>query len=286
MGLMLMSTPSRLSASSLSDTPPSVNPTNSQATKIVHFVRHGEGYHNIGHDELEDSPLTQRGWADAQALHAHLDALNALGRPLPIDVGVDVALFLSSHSPQLVVVSPLTRTLETASAAFGGGCLEQKDPTATSSGSVTSGDTASSITDTTDATDTTDTTDALLMHAQTHIPGRRAAHAAIAAVPGRPFIALEDVRERMSTHRCDRRRTRDDAAARFPGVDFSHITSNDDVLWGQRHAQTVGVDPQGGRYAVAEAPAAVAARGARALQWLMARCVSNMSSLSVCAATM
>lgn len=83
-GLMLVS--SNSTAGSASDPSPDITCAASPATKIVHFVRHGEGYHNIGHDELEDSPLTQRGWADAHALHAHLDALEALGRPMSIDV--------------------------------------------------------------------------------------------------------------------------------------------------------------------------------------------------------
>jgi broad specificity phosphatase PhoE len=54
--------------------------------QVVHFVRHGEGFHNVGFDELEDSPLTHKGWADAEALRAHLDTLEATGNPLQCEV--------------------------------------------------------------------------------------------------------------------------------------------------------------------------------------------------------
>ena len=198
-----------------------------------------------------------------------------------------VICVVSTHvcHPQLLVVSPLTRTLETASGAFGGGPLHSTHPPSTSKHSTAPSSESSSSEDAASYTSSSSSTEdgaledsrpvvdtpSLLMHAQAHVPGRRAAHDAITAVPGRSFLALEDVRERMSTHRCDRRQPRSRAAVHFPGVDFSHIATDDDVLWGQRHAQVVGVNPQGGRYGVAEAPAAVAARGVRVLQWLMAR---------------
>ena len=66
---------------------------------------------------------------------------------------------------QVVVSSPLTRALETAVGAFGGGRWPGR-------GSV-------------------------LMHEQTAIPGVRAAHDTVASVAGLPFIAFEGCRERL-----------------------------------------------------------------------------------------
>ena len=59
----------------------------------------------------------------------------------------------------------MTRALETAAAAFGGGKWQGRG--------------------------------SLLMHEQTAIPGVRAAHEPIAALAGLPFIAFEGCRERL-----------------------------------------------------------------------------------------
>ena len=67
--------------------------------------------------------------------------------------------------PQVVVASPLTRALETAAGAFGGGKWQGR-------GSV-------------------------LMLEQSAIPGVRAAHSAVGAVAGLPFVAFEGCRERL-----------------------------------------------------------------------------------------
>ena len=66
---------------------------------------------------------------------------------------------------QLVVSSPLTRALETAVGAFGGGKWQGR-------GSI-------------------------LMMDQTAIPGIRAGHDTVASVAGLPFIAFEGCRERL-----------------------------------------------------------------------------------------
>lgn len=67
-------------------------------TKIIHFIRHGEGFHNVGISNL-DSKLTIKGWAQAHALGRHVQR--------------------RVHRVQLVVSSPLFRALETAVGAFG-----------------------------------------------------------------------------------------------------------------------------------------------------------------------
>lgn len=53
------------------------------ATQTVHFIRHGEGFHNIGFDANVDAHLTPFGWTQAHALHHHLQTLQ---RPPDIQV--------------------------------------------------------------------------------------------------------------------------------------------------------------------------------------------------------
>ncbi|KAL0044729.1 hypothetical protein WJX82_007205 [Trebouxia sp. C0006] len=60
-----------------------------RCAKTVHFIRHGEGFHNIGFDGNEDAHLTPFGWSQAHGLHDHIQSL-------PTALGV-----------QLIVVSPL-----------------------------------------------------------------------------------------------------------------------------------------------------------------------------------
>ena len=69
-------------------------------TKTIHFIRHGEGFHNIGIGNM-DARLTRKGWTQAHSLHTHAERHAAIA-------GI-----------QLVVTSPLTRALETAAGAFG-----------------------------------------------------------------------------------------------------------------------------------------------------------------------
>ena len=42
--------------------------------QVVHFVRHGEGFHNIGIVN-EDAHLTEAGWRQADALKKHIAGL-------------------------------------------------------------------------------------------------------------------------------------------------------------------------------------------------------------------
>ena len=42
--------------------------------QVVHFVRHGEGFHNIGIVN-EDAHLTEAGWRQAEALNKHIQQL-------------------------------------------------------------------------------------------------------------------------------------------------------------------------------------------------------------------
>lgn len=278
--------------------------------KVVHFVRHGEGYHNIGHDELLDSPLTSRGWADAEGLRAHLETLKVMGHPLELEA---------------VFVSPLTRALETACGAFGGRLLTEdeearlllNDVGECSSGSLSSYASASSnraqsssngngsgdggsrssgsglgggvgaavvVKGNGNGNGSGDVGEEgeegpsdLLMRSQTHNPGKRSAHDAIAAVPGLPFIAVEEFRERMSNHECDKRRPLSLIKPQFPGVDFSLIKHDEDIVWDKRHTQSVNEGARGSRYLVGEKSPAVMLRGTRFIEWLLRRPENNVA---------
>jgi len=84
-----------------------------EKSKLVHFVRHAEGLHNAAHrdreeefwktlfnsDEMWDAPLTKEGEAQCAGLEEVI-----------LSEGIDV---------DLIVVSPLTRTLQTAQLSFG-----------------------------------------------------------------------------------------------------------------------------------------------------------------------
>jgi hypothetical protein len=70
-------------------------------TKVIHFIRHGEGFHNVGYSNNLDAQLTERGWDQAHALGRHMYSQ------------------APTSGVQLVVVSPLVRALETAAGVFG-----------------------------------------------------------------------------------------------------------------------------------------------------------------------
>ncbi|KAL3135524.1 hypothetical protein ABBQ38_006004 [Trebouxia sp. C0009 RCD-2024] len=195
-----------------------------RCSKTVHFIRHGEGFHNIGFDANVDAHLTQFGWTQAHALNHHLQTL---GRPPDI---------------QLLVVSPLVRTLETATGAFGKGLPQ--DPST------------------------------VMMTALAERPDWQSEHAAV-ALPGVPVIAHEGCRERVSWSKCDSRRSLSETKAQFPGVDFSLIQSEEDTMWPEftqaAHRSTFG-----------EPDTHVTERGINFLRWLMDRDESRIAVVSHC----
>ncbi|XP_031377758.1 phosphoglycerate mutase-like protein [Punica granatum] len=90
-----------------------------QNCKIVHWVRHAEGIHNVesekNHDALLssvllDAQLSPRGWQQVNDLHKHVRDSGLLKR---ID---------------LVVTSPLSRTMQTATGVFGQSDESEKLP--------------------------------------------------------------------------------------------------------------------------------------------------------------
>lgn len=162
-------------------------------TKVIHLIRHGQGFHNVaGHKDAaqylsydwEDAHLTEYGWQQAEALHTHI-------ANLPERLNVD-----------LVVSSPLTRTLETAIGVFA-----NEDWTSKSQGKT-------------------------LMSEQKGVEARQVQRPAKSTAGCPPFIAHELCREHLGRHPCDKRRCTSHYRQQFPAVDFSLIETEEDELWG------------------------------------------------------
>lgn len=68
-------------------------------TQDIYLIRHAQGFHNLGREHHCDAHLTARGWRQTDRLRE----------------------FLQAHrvAPEVVYISPLTRTLETAAGVFG-----------------------------------------------------------------------------------------------------------------------------------------------------------------------
>lgn len=167
-------------------------------SKIIHLVRHGQGFHNVAGEVTQelycdetyfDAHLTARGWQQAGDLKAHAKTSDA------------------RIKPEIVIVSPLMRAMQTAAAAFGGGKWQEGDTTAQL---MTEGSEQKEIS---------------------------AAHSAIAQSEV-PFVAFELCREHIGKHPCDRRRPLEEYRKKFPGIDFSNVLNEDDIYWkaGQRES--------------------------------------------------
>lgn len=82
--------------------------SSNSTTKIIHFVRHAEGHHNVAgrddpllgylREDLEDASLTEQGVAQCKALRSESCK--------------------TVENAQLIVVSPMNRTMQTASISF------------------------------------------------------------------------------------------------------------------------------------------------------------------------
>eukprot|EP00887_Chlorella_sp_A99_P002998 scaffold9.g2998.t1 len=186
-------------------------------TKVVHFIRHGEGFHNVGISTL-DSHLKERGWDQAHTLGRHMHSQ------------------APTNGVQLVVVSPLMRALETAAGVFG------VDPT------LCPQEAAEQL--------------VLFMVAQSDDKDLRVGHGALVLRPGVKVLANELCRERLGPSQCDKRRPLGESREAFPGVDFSLIESDEDVLW---------------REGMVEGESNVVVRGMKFLEWLMQRPETNIA---------
>ncbi|XP_010511104.1 PREDICTED: phosphoglycerate mutase-like protein 2 [Camelina sativa] len=155
--------------------------------KTIHLVRHAQGVHNVEgeknfdaylSEDFFDAHLTPFGWQQVDNLHKHVKTSEI------------------SNRIELVVVSPLLRTLQTAVGAFGG---EYKDGV--------------------------DAPPLMIAGA-----GNSDRHA-IGSLNCPPFIAVESCREYLGVHPCDRRSNITKYRELFPAVDFSLIETEEDVLW-------------------------------------------------------
>ncbi|GMP38750.1 hypothetical protein CsSME_00009886 [Camellia sinensis var. sinensis] len=156
--------------------------------KTLHLVRHAQGIHNVEGDknyeaymspEYFDAQITPLGWQQVDNLRKHVQSSGLFKR---ID---------------LVITSPLLRTMQTAVGVFGGG-------------------------------DHADGMDALpLMVAN----AGKSDCPAISSLDCPPIIAVELCREHLGIHPCDRRRSISDYECLFPAVDFSLAKSDEDILW-------------------------------------------------------
>ncbi|KAA8545695.1 hypothetical protein F0562_020854 [Nyssa sinensis] len=156
--------------------------------KTLHLVRHAQGIHNVEGDknykvymspEYFDAHLTSLGWQQVDNLRKHVHACGLFKR---ID---------------LVITSPLLRTMQTAVGVFGGDGY-------------------------------TDRMDVLpLMVANAGNSDR----SAISSLNCPPIIAVELCREHLGVHPCDRRRSISEYQCLFPAIDFSSIESDEDTLW-------------------------------------------------------
>mmetsp|Transcript_441 Transcript_441/g.939 ORF Transcript_441/g.939 Transcript_441/m.939 type:complete len:314 (-) Transcript_441:125-1066(-) len=171
-------------------------------TKKVHFIRHAEGYHNVATKEtgsneclvpkpgekaadldLYDARLTAKGIAQAEALRAHLATRPSGSR--------------SFTAFDLVVVSPLTRTCETALHVFG----EPRSPG------------KPAFLDQVDA------------------PVNSPEYAAGVKISPPRFLVREECRERWGHYCCDGRRPIREIAKEFPNFDFSEVIHDEDVFY-------------------------------------------------------
>ncbi|KAI4299201.1 hypothetical protein L6164_032682 [Bauhinia variegata] len=156
--------------------------------KTIHLVRHAQGIHNVDGDknykaylkpEYFDAYLTPLGWQQVDNLRKHVHDSGLIKK---ID---------------LVIASPLLRTLQTAVGVFGGEGY-------------------------------TDRMDILpLMVANAGNSYRPA----ISSLNSPPIIAVELCREHLGVHPCDKRRSVSEYQFLFPAVDFSLIDSDEDVMW-------------------------------------------------------
>ncbi|WOL19342.1 hypothetical protein Cni_G28140 [Canna indica] len=159
-----------------------------QRCKTVHLVRHAQGIHNVEGEkdhnallspELFDAHLTLLGWSQVDSLRKHVK---------------DSGLY---KKIELVITSPLLRTMQTAVGVFGGESC---------GGGVNAPP---------------------LMVENTGNSGRPA----ISSFNCPPILAVEYCREHLGVHPCDKRRSISECRELFPAIDFSLIENDEDILW-------------------------------------------------------
>lgn len=162
------------------------------SAKIVHLVRHGQGYHNVqaallGAAAYKDATLTDARLDETGKSQATALGLRMRERRTPVDV---------------VLVSPLTRTLETASLMFPDSVAAGKSKSSGSGGGAGG-----------------------------------APPPPTSSAP--PFVAIEWCREAFGGHPCDQRRPVSVVSKEFPHVDFSEVHTDADTWHNPDRRETV-----------------------------------------------
>ncbi|KAM0863903.1 hypothetical protein ACQ4PT_044265 [Festuca glaucescens] len=156
--------------------------------KTIYLVRHAQGIHNVEGEKdhsaymspaLLDAQLTPLGWSQVDCLREHVTKCGL------------------AKKVELVIVSPLLRTMQTAVGVFGGG-------------NYADGVSASP----------------LMVEGAGH-----SERPAISSLNCPPFLAVEACREHLGVHPCDKRSSITKYRTLFPAIDFSLIENDEDVLW-------------------------------------------------------
>ncbi|KAK3145194.1 hypothetical protein QOZ80_4AG0325220 [Eleusine coracana subsp. coracana] len=156
--------------------------------KTIYLVRHAQGIHNVEGEKdfnaymsqsLFDARLTPLGWKQVDGLREYVKKCGL------------------AKKIELVISSPLLRTMQTAVGVFGG----------------------ENYTDGVSAPP--------LMVENAGHSGRPA----VSSLNCPPFLAVETCREHLGVHPCDQRRSISEYRTLFPAIDFSLIENDEDVLW-------------------------------------------------------
>ncbi|KMZ56387.1 Phosphoglycerate mutase-like protein [Zostera marina] len=156
--------------------------------KTLHLLRHAQGTHNMAVEKdfkaylssyHFDAHLTPLGWQQVHNMRRHVRS-SGLFKEL-----------------DLVIVSPLLRTMQTAVGVFGGD-------------GYTDGITSLPL---------------MVENAGS------SNHSAISCLNCPPFLAVEKCREHLGVYPCDKRRSISEYRQLFPAIDFSLIENDDDILW-------------------------------------------------------
>ncbi|XP_078179964.1 phosphoglycerate mutase-like protein isoform X3 [Carex rostrata] len=146
--------------------------------KILHLVRHAQGIHNVAGEkdfgsylsnDYLDAHLTDLGWSQVDNLRMHVQRTGLVKKI------------------ELVITSPLLRTMQTAVGVFGGEGF------------------------------TDGTNEPPLMIQNAFNSGRPA----VSSLGAPPFLAVESCREHLGEHPCDKRRSITEYRPVFPAIDFS-----------------------------------------------------------------
>mmetsp|Transcript_5172 Transcript_5172/g.4917 ORF Transcript_5172/g.4917 Transcript_5172/m.4917 type:complete len:325 (+) Transcript_5172:60-1034(+) len=171
-------------------------------TRKVHFIRHAEGFHNAATEKTGSNYCLLRGDGKRADEHPLYDSKLT---PKGVDQARSLRKILS-HRPSggrsftafdLVVVSPLTRTCETALHVFG----EPRKPGLP----------------------------AFLCDGEA--PAGSPEFEAGVKVPAPRFLVREECRERFGHYVCDGRRSIAEIRAEFPNFDFSEVSNNEDMYY-------------------------------------------------------